>query len=90
MVAIQIKVVSDTLCPWCYVGKRNLDRAMDLYRQSNPNTTFQVLYKPFYLYPNLVRTGTLPSLLFALQLSGLSDRQSGFEKEPKLLDEEEG
>ena len=25
---IKIKVVSDTICPWCYIGKRNFDKAL--------------------------------------------------------------
>lgn len=26
---IQIDVSSDTVCPWCFVGKRNLEKAME-------------------------------------------------------------
>jgi predicted DsbA family dithiol-disulfide isomerase len=26
---IQIDVSSDTVCPWCFVGKKNLDKAME-------------------------------------------------------------
>lgn len=26
---IQIDVSSDTVCPWCFVGKKNLDKAID-------------------------------------------------------------
>ena len=25
---IQIDISSDTVCPWCFVGKRNLDKAI--------------------------------------------------------------
>src|SRR3984893_15303915 len=27
---LNIEVVSDTICPWCYVGKRRLERALKL------------------------------------------------------------
>ncbi|KAG7148434.1 hypothetical protein HYQ46_002708 [Verticillium longisporum] len=56
MVTIHIEVVSDTLCPWCYVAKANLDRAIALHRERDPNTVFHVVWKPFYLYPNLPPT----------------------------------
>ena len=26
---MQIDVSSDTVCPWCFVGKKNLERAME-------------------------------------------------------------
>lgn len=26
---LDIKVVSDIMCPWCWVGKRNLEKAME-------------------------------------------------------------
>ncbi|RXG45792.1 hypothetical protein VDGE_01570 [Verticillium dahliae] len=56
MVTIHIEVVSDTLCPWCYIAKANLDRAIALHRERDPNTVFHVVWKPFYLYPNLPPT----------------------------------
>ncbi|TGJ84582.1 hypothetical protein E0Z10_g4193 [Xylaria hypoxylon] len=36
MTNFNIKVVSDTVCPWCYVGKSRLDRAIELYRKTYP------------------------------------------------------
>ncbi|KAI1322894.1 DSBA oxidoreductase [Xylariaceae sp. FL0255] len=51
MTNFNIKIVSDTVCPWCYVGKRRLDRAIELYRQTQPNDTFNISWAPFYLDP---------------------------------------
>ena len=31
--SLTIDVVSDVVCPWCFVGKRKLERALELYRQ---------------------------------------------------------
>lgn len=59
MVKIQIEVFSDTLCPWCYIGKKHLDYAIDMFRQQHPNAVFDVVWRPFYLYPNLEKTGNL-------------------------------
>lgn len=37
---IKIDVTSDTVCPWCFVGKRNLDKAVDA---SKDQYDFEVL-----------------------------------------------
>jgi predicted DsbA family dithiol-disulfide isomerase len=26
---IEIEIVSDAVCPWCYIGKKRLEKAMD-------------------------------------------------------------
>ncbi len=44
-----LEVVSDTICPWCYVGKRRLERALAL-----PGVPpVQVAWKPFELNPGM-------------------------------------
>ncbi|KAI1503998.1 DSBA oxidoreductase [Biscogniauxia marginata] len=60
MTNFTIKIVSDTVCPWCYVGKKRLDRAIDLYRQVYPggkDDTFTISWAPFYLDPTSPRVG---------------------------------
>eukprot|EP01116_Phalansterium_solitarium_P001732 TRINITY_DN11541_c0_g1_i1.p2 TRINITY_DN11541_c0_g1~~TRINITY_DN11541_c0_g1_i1.p2 ORF type:complete len:241 (+),score=84.53 TRINITY_DN11541_c0_g1_i1:72-725(+) len=44
---INIDVVSDNLCPWCFVGKRHLEEAITSY----PDTQFNIKWKPFFLNP---------------------------------------
>jgi predicted DsbA family dithiol-disulfide isomerase len=44
---VQIEVVSDVVCPWCYIGKHRLERALAL----TPNTPVQVEYRPYFLNP---------------------------------------
>jgi len=44
---MQIDVISDTVCPWCYIGKRRLERAMKL----RPQIQFDVRWRPFQLDP---------------------------------------
>ena len=29
---IKIDIVSDTVCPWCYIGKKRLDKAIEDYK----------------------------------------------------------
>lgn len=61
-VLVRIEVHMDTLCPWCYVQKRSLDAAMKRYQVKHPEVEFEVLYRPFYLYP-LLKTGKLEALV---------------------------
>lgn len=46
---IRIDVTSDTVCPWCFVGKRYLEKAMDA---SKDRYNFEVKWHPFFLNPN--------------------------------------
>ncbi|KAK0708227.1 hypothetical protein B0H67DRAFT_454983, partial [Lasiosphaeris hirsuta] len=47
-----IVVYSDTVCPWCYIGKKGLDSAMETHRKRYPDDEFNLVWKPFILYPN--------------------------------------
>src|ERR1700761_902854 len=50
---MQIDVISDTVCPWCFIGKRRLARAMAM----RPAITFDVKWRPFRLYPTIPKGG---------------------------------
>jgi predicted DsbA family dithiol-disulfide isomerase len=50
---MQIDVISDTVCPWCYIGKRRLEKAMRL----RPQMTFEVRWRPFQLDPTMPMEG---------------------------------
>ena len=52
-ILVKIEVHVDTLCPWCYVQKRSLDVAMKVFQHKNPEVEFEVIWRPFYLYPML-------------------------------------
>ncbi|KAH7310653.1 DSBA oxidoreductase [Stachybotrys elegans] len=55
MTNFDISVVSDTVCPWCYVGYRQLEQAQKLWRQRHPADTFSVRYLPYQLNPEAPR-----------------------------------
>ncbi|CAO3684626.1 unnamed protein product [Rhizopus stolonifer] len=46
---IKIQAVIDTVCPWCFIGKRRLDKAVDAFKAANSDVSFQVSYLPFEL-----------------------------------------
>ncbi|KAK8058236.1 hypothetical protein PG994_008684 [Apiospora phragmitis] len=55
MTIITIDITSDPVCPWCYMGKIRLDRAISLYQKVYPggrHDTFSIVWHPFYLEPD--------------------------------------
>lgn len=51
---LRIEVVSDVVCPWCYIGKRRLQRALALVdREIAP----QLTWLPFQLNPDMPVAG---------------------------------
>jgi len=59
MTKFDIEIVSDTVCPWCFVGKQKLDQAIKAYKELHPNSndTFSTTWMPFYLNPGAPKTG---------------------------------
>lgn len=53
-IPLQIDVVSDIVCPWCYVGKRRLEEAL---AQLGDEVPVQVTYHPFQLDPTVPDEG---------------------------------
>jgi predicted DsbA family dithiol-disulfide isomerase len=51
---IKIDVVSDIVCPWCYIGKRRLEKAID---QLSGEYDFEIEYHPFELNPSMPVAG---------------------------------
>lgn len=55
---LEIVVVSDVVCPWCYVGKRQLDAALAQWRQQPSHRAPPVLrWLPFQLNPDMPAQG---------------------------------
>ncbi len=52
--SITIEVVSDVVCPWCYIGKRRLEKAIDELRD---RFDFEVKFSPFELNPEMPAKG---------------------------------
>ena len=51
---LNIDIVSDIMCPWCWVGKRKLEEAM---KRSAEKYEFIVKWHPFVLQPGLPLEG---------------------------------
>lgn len=51
----RIDIVSDAICPWCYIGKRQLERALAALAQEG--LRFEVHWNPFQLNPDMPKEG---------------------------------
>jgi len=51
---ISIQIVSDNICPWCYIGKKRLETAM---KKASAEFDFNVNWLPFFLDPTLPEEG---------------------------------
>ena len=50
---MKIEIVSDVICPWCYIGKRRLEKALALIPELKP----EIHWLPFQLNPDMPREG---------------------------------
>ena len=51
----RIDVISDAICPWCWIGKRQLDRALPML--ADQGLRFTVAWLPFQLNPDMPAAG---------------------------------
>ena len=57
MTTLTIDVVSDVVCPWCFIGKHHLDRALHLWHAEQPQCAVAVRWHPFFLNPDTPESG---------------------------------
>lgn len=50
---VRLDIFADPICPWCYLGKASLDRALE----ARPEHPFTVEWHPFQLNPDTPREG---------------------------------
>jgi len=60
---MRVDVYSDTVCPWCFLGKRRLELAV----ASRPQYDIQVRWRPFELNPELPMDGLSRGAYLALR-----------------------
>jgi predicted DsbA family dithiol-disulfide isomerase len=69
MSALRIDVFSDLGCPWCFIGERRLDRALE----GHPDLEVEWRWRPFLLQPDLPKQG-MPFRPFIEAKFGSRDR----------------
>lgn len=46
-----VEIWSDVVCPWCYIGKRRFESAVELFSADHPDVEIDVRYRSFMLDP---------------------------------------
>jgi predicted DsbA family dithiol-disulfide isomerase len=59
LAAVQIEVWSDVVCPWCYIGKRRLETALERFPHRD---RVEVVWRSFQLDPTIPEGETFPTL----------------------------
>src|SRR6202161_2338668 len=99
--SVRVDVVSDVVCPWCYIGKRRLEQAIALV----PDITVDIAWRPYFLNPWIPRGGIDPQtyletkfgsaeryaviverITAAAAMEGLSYRPEKINRQPNTLD----
>ncbi|QUS40940.1 DsbA family oxidoreductase [Tardiphaga alba] len=82
---LQIDIVSDVVCPWCYIGKRRIENALALA----PDVPVHVNWRPFFLNPWIPREGIERSTYLETKF-GSVDAYKGIAQRVVAAAEEEG
>jgi predicted DsbA family dithiol-disulfide isomerase len=51
---VKLEIASDVICPWCYIGKRRLEKALGLLKNE---LTPRISWLPFQLNPGMAKEG---------------------------------
>ena len=98
---VKLDIMSDPICPWCYIGKTHLDRAL----AQRPDHPFLITWHPFQLNPEMPKEGVdrraylegkfggkegaikaYAPLVEHAEKAGLSINFEGIQKTPNTLD----
>ena len=82
---MQIDVISDSICPWCFIGKRRLEKAIE----ARPHMTFDIIWRPYQLNPDTPREGYDRKAYMQAKFGG-TDQAKGVYKVVQATANEEG
>ncbi len=63
---VKLDIFSDPVCPWCYLGKANLERALE----AHPEHLFEIEWHPFQLNPDMKPEGVPKREYLAARFGG--------------------
>jgi predicted DsbA family dithiol-disulfide isomerase len=84
-----VDVISDVVCPWCYIGKRKLEAALAQLGSREAGTAVAVRWHPFQLNPDIPRAG-IPRAAYLEAKFGGRARAGGIYARVKQVGEEVG
>jgi predicted DsbA family dithiol-disulfide isomerase len=48
---MHVDIWSDVVCPWCYIGKRRFEKAIEIFHEEHPDVEVNISYRAFQLDP---------------------------------------
>jgi predicted DsbA family dithiol-disulfide isomerase len=69
-VTLAVDVISDVVCPWCYIGKRKLEAALGDLKVREPELDVAVRWHPFQLNPDMPEGGMPRASYLAAKFGG--------------------
>ena len=82
---IKIDIISDAVCPWCYIGKNRLYKAIKNFK----DTEFNISWHPFQLNPEMPEEGIDRQLYLSSKFGG-SERAANVYNQIKLAGKTSG
>ena len=73
---IEITVISDAVCPWCLIGKRNLEAAL----AERPELEVAIEWRPFQLNPDIPREGMDRKTAIAAKFGSLENARQIYQR----------
>jgi predicted DsbA family dithiol-disulfide isomerase len=70
---MQVEIWSDVVCPWCYLGKRRFERALESFGQRDG---VEVVYRSFELDPSAVPGVSTPTVELLASKYGMTVAQA--------------
>jgi predicted DsbA family dithiol-disulfide isomerase len=70
---MQVEIWSDVVCPWCYLGKRRFERALESFGHRDEVT---VVFRSFELDPTAAPGETTPTVEMLASRYGMSPQQA--------------
>lgn len=70
---LTVEVYSDVVCPWCYVGKRRLEQALEA---SGRHRSALVFWRPFQLNPTMPKAGMDRRVYLEAKFGGPGEMQA--------------
>ncbi|HXC65897.1 MAG TPA: DsbA family oxidoreductase [Nitrospiraceae bacterium] len=77
---MQIEIYSDVVCPWCFVGKRRLERALETAGYAS---RARVSWRPFELNPTMPKSGMDRRVYLEAKFGGAEARRAMEERVAK-------
>ena len=73
---MQIDIISDTTCPWCFIGKRRLERALAM----RPQADLDIKWQPYQLNPTMPAEGIKRRQYLASKFGGAERAERQFDR----------